>query len=51
MNWLVRRPDGSPLGYGRAALTFLIYSVIGALLCLGAQHLAAGMKAGMPAAQ
>jgi hypothetical protein len=51
MNWLVRRPDGSPLGFGKAAVVFLIYAIIWALVGLGAQHLAASMKAAMPAAQ
>lgn len=49
MNAFVRRPDGSPLGYQRAALVFLILAILGALLSLGMRPLAESMRASLPA--
>ncbi|HEX7342106.1 MAG TPA: hypothetical protein VF269_07495 [Rhodanobacteraceae bacterium] len=49
-NLLVRREDGSPLGFMRAFWVFLILAILGVLLGLGAHHLAGSLKA-MQAAQ
>ncbi len=47
MNAFVRRPDGSPLGFKRAALVFLILAIINLLFSVGMQHWAASMQAGL----
>lgn len=48
LNWLVRRPDGSPLGYPRAALAFLVYEIIVLIITAGLVMLVGGaMMAGM----
>lgn len=42
LNWLVRRPDGSPLGYKRATLAFLVYEVIVVIITVGLVALVGG---------
>lgn len=48
MNAFVRRPDGSPLGFKRAALVFLILAIINVLFSMGMQNLSTSMQANLP---
>lgn len=49
MNAFVRRPDGSPLGFKRAALVFLVLAILSALLTLGLRPLQESMQGQLPA--
>jgi predicted lipid-binding transport protein (Tim44 family) len=49
MGGLVRRKDGSPLGFQRAALAYLILAIIGFLVAVGLRPLQQSMQAKMEA--
>ncbi len=49
MNAFVRRPDGAPLGFKRAALVYLVLAILSLLFGMAMQHVVASLQGQLPA--